>query len=90
MLSFLADNKLAQNAGWDAEMLRLELEALAAEKFDLDLTGFDERELSELIQSERQMSSRRSSGSRGASRQQTRRSMEAGRSLPAVRRCNNE
>ena len=39
----LADNKLALNAGWDLEMLRLELEALAEENFDLALTGFDER-----------------------------------------------
>jgi len=49
----LADNKLALNAGWDTEMLRLELEALAAEGFNLDLTGFEERELDELIQSQR-------------------------------------
>ena len=49
----LADNKLGLNAGWDTEMLRLELEALAAEGFNLDLTGFEERELDELIQSQR-------------------------------------
>jgi DNA modification methylase len=49
----LADNKLALNAGWDLEMLRLELEALAAEDYDLDLTGFDQHELEELIQSQR-------------------------------------
>ena len=49
----LADNKLALNAGWDTEMLRLEVEALAAEGFNLDLTGFEERELDELIQSQR-------------------------------------
>lgn len=35
----LADNKLALNAGWDFEMLRLELEALAAQNFDLKLTA---------------------------------------------------
>ena len=45
----LADNKLALNAGWDAEMLRLELEALAAQDFHLELTGFDEQELKELL-----------------------------------------
>src|SRR5450759_1735374 len=33
----LADNKLTLNAGWDADMLRVELEALAQENFDLDL-----------------------------------------------------
>jgi DNA modification methylase len=49
----LADNKLALNAGWDLEMLRLELDALATENYDLVLTGFEERELDELIESER-------------------------------------
>ena len=37
----LADNKLALNAGWDDELLRIELEALKDLDFDLDLTGFD-------------------------------------------------
>jgi len=37
----LADNKLALNAGWDEEMLRLELQALAAEAYALELTGFE-------------------------------------------------
>jgi ParB-like nuclease domain len=45
----LADNKLALNAGWDFETLRLELEALAVENFDLKLTGFDELELAEVM-----------------------------------------
>jgi hypothetical protein len=44
----LADNRLALNAGWDLEMLRLELEALAEHNFPLELTGFDEQELNEL------------------------------------------
>jgi len=48
----LADNKLALNAGWDEEMLRLELEALAAEDFTLSLTGFDEPEIVELLAAE--------------------------------------
>jgi len=51
----LADNKLALNAGWDTDMLRLELEALAEQDFDLDVTGFDEKELRELIDAERQV-----------------------------------
>jgi ParB-like chromosome segregation protein Spo0J len=51
----LADNKLALNAGWDTDMLRLELEALAEQDFNLDVTGFDERELRELIDAERQV-----------------------------------
>jgi DNA modification methylase len=45
----LADNKLALNAGWDPEMLRLELEALAAQNFALELTGFDEEELAQAL-----------------------------------------
>ena len=36
----IADNKLALNAGWDDEMLRVEFDELAAVGFDLDLTGF--------------------------------------------------
>src|ERR1039457_7087927 len=45
----LADNKLALNAGWDLEMLRLELEALVEQHMDLQLTGFDEKELHEVL-----------------------------------------
>ena len=44
----LVDNKLAENAGWDEEMLRLELAALEAEDFNLDLIGFDDEELTRL------------------------------------------
>jgi DNA modification methylase len=45
----LADNKLAMNAGWDDEMLALELEELAMEGFDVALTGFDEVEVCALL-----------------------------------------
>jgi len=38
----LADNKLALDAGWDEELLKLELEELKLEDFDLDMLGFDE------------------------------------------------
>jgi ParB-like chromosome segregation protein Spo0J len=41
----LADNKLALNAGWDSELLALELGDLKAEEFDLDLTGFGPEEI---------------------------------------------
>jgi hypothetical protein len=44
----LADNKLALNAGWDLEMLSLEIGELGEAGFDLSLTGFDEFELGEL------------------------------------------
>ena len=36
----LADNKLAQNAGWDREILAIELQALVDLEFDVELTGF--------------------------------------------------
>ena len=41
----LADNRLAVSAGWDAEMLRLELAELQIAAFDLGLTGFDGDEI---------------------------------------------
>jgi DNA modification methylase len=45
----LADNKLALNAGWDPEMLRLELGELKLSGYDLSLTGFGELELGEIL-----------------------------------------
>lgn len=44
----IADNKLALNAGWDEEMLRLELQELHGMEFDLDVIGFSDDELMEL------------------------------------------
>jgi ParB-like chromosome segregation protein Spo0J len=44
----LADNKLALNAGWDNEMLALELSELQGLDFDLDLTGFKLEEIQAL------------------------------------------
>jgi DNA modification methylase len=44
----IADNKLALNAGWDNELLGLELGDLASLGFDLSLTGFDDLEISAL------------------------------------------
>ena len=41
----IADNKLALNAGWDEELLKLELSDLNDEGFDLDLTGFTSEEI---------------------------------------------
>lgn len=41
----LADNKLALNAGWDDEMLRIELGELATMDFDMSLVGFETNEL---------------------------------------------
>ena len=45
----IADNKLALNAGWDDELLRLELQDLKAEDYDLDLLGFSDDELDGLL-----------------------------------------
>ena len=45
----LADNKLALNAGWDNEMLALELGEIGDLGFDLDLTGFSADEIKELM-----------------------------------------
>lgn len=45
----LADNKLALNAGWDEELLRLELGDLQLAEFDLSLIGFSDEELADLL-----------------------------------------
>lgn len=45
----IADNKLALNASWDRELLKLELEALAEADFDVSLVGFDGDELAEIL-----------------------------------------
>ena len=44
-LHMLADNKLALNAGWNDELLALELWELKDLDFDLELTGFDAAEI---------------------------------------------
>ena len=48
----IADNKLAQNADWDNEMLALELGELGDLGFDLDLTGFAADEITDLLSPE--------------------------------------
>ena len=45
----IADNQLALNAGWNDELLRIELAALQEEEFNLDLIGFDDVELARLL-----------------------------------------
>ena len=44
----IADNKLAINAGWDDELLALELVELKESDFDLSVLGFDTKELDDL------------------------------------------
>lgn len=48
----LADNQLALNAGWDEEMLSVELADLQENAFDLSLLGFDDKELEKLLNGE--------------------------------------
>ena len=45
----LADNRFAQDAGWDEELLRIEIESLQGADFDVSLTGFDPDELADLF-----------------------------------------
>ncbi|MEQ2775492.1 site-specific DNA-methyltransferase [[Clostridium] innocuum] len=45
----LADNRMAMDAGWDEELLRVEIEALQGADFDIGLTGFDENDLADLF-----------------------------------------
>ena len=45
----IADNKLALNAGWDIELLRLEINDLRGLEFDVALTGFSTEELDALM-----------------------------------------
>ena len=48
----IADNQLALNAGWNPEMLRQELEALVAASVNLDLLGFTDAQLKEVLAAE--------------------------------------
>ncbi len=48
----IADNRIAENAGWDEAMLCVELAALADDDFDVALTGFDADALAELMAGE--------------------------------------
>ena len=45
----LADNKMALDAGWDEELLRIEIESLEEYGFNIELTGFSEEEISSLF-----------------------------------------
>jgi DNA modification methylase len=45
----LAGNKLAMNAGWDEDMLRVELKSLEQDGFNLDVVGFSDAEVEELL-----------------------------------------
>lgn len=45
----IADNRFTQDAGWDEELLRIEIESLQAEAFDVSLTGFEDQEIADLF-----------------------------------------
>src|SRR6202162_2871624 len=45
----IADNQLALNAGWDEELLRVELAALQEDDFNVSLIGFEDEELARLL-----------------------------------------
>ena len=45
----IADNRMALDADWDEELLKIEIESLKDEDFDLSFTGFDESELLDLF-----------------------------------------
>ena len=46
----IADNKIALNAGWDEELLKIELETLKTEGVELEGLGFSDEELASLIE----------------------------------------
>ncbi len=48
----IADNKLAMNADWDGEMLKVEIEELKEENYDMSLLGFSDIELDEMFEVE--------------------------------------
>jgi len=48
----LADNKLALNAGWDPELLKIEIDELHSLDFDIELTGFELEEIENIFESE--------------------------------------
>ncbi|MBQ7292591.1 MAG: ParB N-terminal domain-containing protein, partial [Clostridia bacterium] len=45
----IADNRMALDAGWDETLLKVEIEALQAEAFDISLTGFGDDEIADLF-----------------------------------------
>jgi len=51
----LADNKLALNAGWDMEMLKIEIEELKGLDFDIGLIGFDSDEIELIFQQDEEV-----------------------------------
>ena len=51
----IADNRLALDAGWDEDLLRIELEDLKDQAFDIEVIGFDEKEIDSLFREEKEV-----------------------------------
>ncbi len=51
----IADNRMALDAGWDEELLRIEIESLQAEAFHIDLTGLEEQEIADLFDTDEEV-----------------------------------
>jgi len=51
----IADNKLALNAGWDEEVLKLEFQELLEAGFDIELIGFDTKTIDELLNNKQEL-----------------------------------
>lgn len=45
----IADNKITENAGWDTELLKVELEDLKGADFDVEILGFTDKELNKIF-----------------------------------------
>jgi ParB family chromosome partitioning protein len=48
----IADNKIALNAGWDEKLLKEQIESLQEEDYDIDVIGFSEFEIDDLLKAE--------------------------------------
>ena len=48
----LSDNRMAMDAGWDEELLRIEIESLQGDGFEIGFTGLDENELADLFETD--------------------------------------
>lgn len=56
----LADNRMAMDAGWDEELLRIEIESLQGADFDVSMTGFTDDEIADLFAGEGSKEDRKS------------------------------
>jgi ParB-like chromosome segregation protein Spo0J len=61
----IADNKLALNAGWDEEILALEIDDLRQDGLDLGLIGFSDKEIARILAADDSLGDTPAAGSRG-------------------------